>query len=110
MSAGWEGLLSLPTISVLNIFPDNLRHVPAGGQAVAAEEGRAVSEVVSERFGSLVALTGTLTDRRAAHGAYLTYNFPEDLPFCVARRCPYALYAAQPTTAVPLLWSETWCL
>lgn len=43
--------------------------VPEDGQAVAAEEGRAVSEVVSERFGSLVALTGTLTDRRAAHGA-----------------------------------------
>lgn len=40
-------------------------------QAAAAEEGRAVNDVVSERWGSLTALTSTLTDRRAAHGASL---------------------------------------
>lgn len=41
----------------------------AHAQAVAAEDGRAVSEVVSERWGSLSALTATLTTGRAAHGA-----------------------------------------
>lgn len=40
-----------------------------GAQAVAAEEGRAVTEVVAERWGSLSRLTATLTDGRAAHSA-----------------------------------------
>ncbi len=35
---------------------------------MAAEDGRAVSEVVSERWGSLSTLTATLTAGRAAHG------------------------------------------
>ena len=45
-------------------------------QAAAAEEGRAVSDVVSERWGSLTALTSTLTERRAAHGARLACTRP----------------------------------
>lgn len=44
-------------------------------QAAAAEEGRSVSEIVSERFSSLKDLTASLTEGRAAHGAGLACSY-----------------------------------
>lgn len=38
-------------------------------QAAAAEEGRSVNDIVSERFSSLKDLTASLTERRAAPSA-----------------------------------------
>ncbi len=42
-------------------------------QAAAAEEGRSVNEIVSERFSSLKDLTASLTERRAAPCDFLPY-------------------------------------
>ena len=53
-------------------------------QAAAAEEGRSVNEIVSERFNSLKDLTASLSDRRAAHC--------EPPPSLLARKYPAVLW------------------
>ena len=47
-------------------------------QEAAAEEGRSVNEVVSQRFGSLKQLTASLTERRPAHceGVFIAIFWP----------------------------------
>ena len=64
-------------------------------QVAAAEEGRSVNEIVSERFNSLKDLTASLSDRRAAHC--------EPPPSLSARKYPAVLWRRLIASASRLL-------
>jgi hypothetical protein len=63
-------------------------------QEAAAEQGRSVSEIVAQRFGSLKDLTGSLTERRAAH---------------CAPRCGCCMHAEMPARDSAVNSSESRC-